>query len=38
MQWVISPRFDDAREFQSGKAAAKQRGRWGFIDRKGEWL
>lgn len=37
-QWVIEPRFDDAREFQSGKAAVRQNGKWGFINRKGEWL
>lgn len=37
-QWIIEPRFEDAREFQSGKAAVRQNGKWGFINRKGEWL
>lgn len=37
-QWVIEPRFDDAREFQTGKAAVRQNGKWGFINRKGVWL
>lgn len=29
---------EDAREFQAGKAAVRQNGKWGFINRKGEWL
>ena len=37
-QWVIEPRFEDAREFQGGKAAARQNGKWGFINKHGEWL
>lgn len=37
-KWVIEPRFEDAREFQTGKAAVRQNGKWGFINRKGEWL
>lgn len=37
-RWVIQPRFEDAKEFQTGKAAVKQNGKWGFINRKGEWL
>lgn len=36
--WVIQPRFEDAREFQGGKAAVRQNGKWGFINRHGEWL
>jgi len=36
-QWVIPPRFDEAREFQDGKAAAKQNGKWGFINKQGTW-
>lgn len=37
-QWVIQPRFEDAHEFQSGKAAVRQNGKWGFINKSGEWL
>jgi hypothetical protein len=37
-QWVIQPRFDDAREFQGNKAAVQQNGKWGFINKRGEWL
>lgn len=37
-QWVIQPRFDDAREFQGNKAAAQQNGKWGFINKRGDWL
>lgn len=37
-QWVIAPKFEDAKEFQGGKAPAKQNGRWGFVNRNGEWL
>ena len=36
-QWVIAPRFDEAREFQDGKAATKQNGKWGFINKQGAW-
>lgn len=37
-QWVIQPRFEDAREFQGSKAAVRQNGRWGFINKRGDWL
>ena len=37
-EWVIQPRYEDAKEFQSGKAAVKQNGKWGFINKRGEWL
>ena len=36
-QWVITPRFEEAREFQGGRAAAKQGGKWGFINKQGQW-
>lgn len=36
-QWVIQPKFEDAKEFQNGKAAAKLNGKWGFINKRGEW-
>lgn len=36
-QWVIPPRFEEAKEFQDGRAAAKQGGKWGFINKQGQW-
>jgi hypothetical protein len=36
-EWVIQPRFDDVKSFQSGRAAAMKNGKWGFINRRGEW-
>lgn len=36
-QWVIPPRFDDAKPFQGDRAAVKQNGKWGFINRRGDW-
>lgn len=36
-QWVIEPRFDEVKAFQTGRAAVKQNGRWGFINKRGEW-
>jgi len=37
-EWVIQPRFEDAREFKDGRAAVRQNGKWGFINKRGEWL
>lgn len=37
-EWVIQPRFEDARAFETGKAAVKQNGKWGFINKRGDWL
>lgn len=37
-EWVIAPKFEDAKPFQNGKAAVKQGNKWGFINRQGEWL
>lgn len=37
-EWVIQPRFEDAKAFQTGRAAVKQNGKWGFINKRGEWL
>ncbi|WP_366509667.1 WG repeat-containing protein [Acidovorax sp.] len=34
---MIPPRFDEAKEFQDGRAAARQGGKWGFINRQGHW-
>ncbi len=37
-EWVIQPRFQDAHEFQSSKAAVRQNGNRGFINKRGDWL
>ena len=36
-QWVIEPRFEEVKAFQTGRAAVKQNGKWGFINKRGEW-
>lgn len=36
-QWVIQPQFEDAKSFQTGRAAVKQNGKWGFINKRGDW-
>lgn len=33
--WVIAPRFEEARAFQDSIASVKKNGLWGFIDRNG---
>ncbi|HEY9277629.1 MAG TPA: WG repeat-containing protein [Methylotenera sp.] len=35
---VIPAIYEDAKEFMDGKAAVKQRGKWGFINKQGRWL
>jgi hypothetical protein len=37
-EWAIKPRFEEAKSFQSGRAAVRQNGKWGFIDKRGNWL
>ena len=37
-EWVIKPRFDDARDFQEGIGIVKVNGRWGAILPDGSWL
>lgn len=38
-QWVITPRFKDARGFSCGLAAVKNdEGKWGYIDKTGNWV
>ena len=37
-QWVIPAKFEDAQEFKSDRAAVKLKNKWGFINKKGEWL
>lgn len=34
-QFVIEPKFDDARDFSEGLAAANLNGKWGYINQKG---
>ncbi len=37
-EWIIQPKFEDAKEFKDGRAAVRQNGKWGFINKRGEWL
>jgi hypothetical protein len=37
--WAISPRFDNANNFSdNGLAAARENGKWGYINAQGEWV
>jgi len=36
-KWVIEPKFDMASSFYEGFAKIKKQGKWGFIDRSGEF-
>lgn len=36
-QWVIQPKFDEAKEFKDGRAAVKVKGKWGYINKRGDW-
>lgn len=36
-EWVIQPRFEEVKAFQSGRAAVKQNGKWGFVNKRGDW-
>ena len=36
-KFVIKPRFQYAREFSEGLAAAREEGKIGFIDNSGRW-
>lgn len=35
---VIPAKFEDAQEFKNDRAAVKFNGKWGFINKHGEWL
>jgi len=35
---VIPAQFERLREFSSGLAAAYEKGQWGFLNRKGQWV
>ena len=35
--WVIAPNFEEAKPFQTGRAAVKQNGKWGFVNKRGDW-
>ena len=37
-EWVIKPRFDNARDFQEGIGIVEVNGRWGAILPDGSWL
>jgi hypothetical protein len=36
--FVIAPRFQDARVFSAGLAAVRYNGKWGYVDRAGNWI
>lgn len=36
-EWIITARFDEAKEFQDGRAAARLGSKWGFINKQGAW-
>ncbi len=36
-EWVIPARFDEAKEFQDGRAVARLGSKWGFINKHGAW-
>jgi hypothetical protein len=36
-QFVIPAKFDEAKQFQSSRAAVKLNGKWGFINKQGTW-
>ena len=29
--------FEEAKPFQTGRAAVKQNGKWGFVNKRGDW-
>lgn len=37
-EWIISPLYEEANDFQEGFASVKKEGKWGFIKRKGTYL
>jgi hypothetical protein len=37
-QWVIEPKFQDARKFENGYAQVKLNNKWGLIDKSGNWV
>lgn len=37
-EWVIEPKFQDAKSFENGRALVNTNGKWGVIDQKGNWL
>ncbi|MGL5675221.1 MAG: WG repeat-containing protein [Cellulosilyticaceae bacterium] len=38
IQWCIQPQFEEAQSFSEGLAAVKKDGKWGFINKKGEFI
>lgn len=37
-EWIIEPKFEDARKFENGRAPVKVNGKWGLIDKTGKWV
>lgn len=37
-QWIVTPRFDDAKDFSEGLAGVKVDGFWGFINHSGQFV
>ena len=38
IQYAIKPQFEDARFFSEGLASVKIEGRWGYIDKTGQYV
>jgi hypothetical protein len=34
---ILTPKFESLKSFKNGLAPAKQSGKWGFINEKGDW-
>ncbi|MNY49846.1 KWG Leptospira [compost metagenome] len=37
-EWIIEPKFQDAKKFENGYARVKMNGKWGIIDKSGKWV
>ncbi|QDU71963.1 KWG Leptospira [Mucisphaera calidilacus] len=37
-RWVIPPKFDEASDFVSSRAAVREGSLWGYIDKSGSWV
>nr|WP_294859805.1 WG repeat-containing protein [uncultured Fluviicola sp.] len=36
--WIVEPKFQDARKFENGFAQVKLANKWGLIDKSGNWV
>lgn len=36
-EWIIKPKFEEAKIFSEGVAAVKSKGKWGYINPEGKW-